>query len=153
MLQLASLICGLIFGWGLMLSGMINPWKVLNFLDVLAIRTGTWDPSLIVVMAAALLVTSVGYGIVGRSAQPFYAPQRLWSNRRDIDRDLILGSAVFGVGWGLAGLCPGPALANLASLSPQLILFIIAMVAGMLLHGQWRQRRAARAALLAQSDG
>jgi uncharacterized protein len=153
MLALASFLCGLIFGSGLMISGMTQPAKVLGFLDIL----GRWDPTLAFVMAGALAVSSVGYTLARRQGQPVVAPQHLWPNRTDIDRPLVVGSMLFGIGWGLAGLCPGPALENLASLSPRVIVFVIAMIVGMTVQDLW-QRRAPSAiaiedAALANSDG
>jgi uncharacterized membrane protein YedE/YeeE len=140
MLSLAGFVCGFIFGLGLLISGMTQPTKVLNFLDLF----GTWDPSLAVVMAAALAVSGVGFAMVKQRA-PLLAPQNQWPTRTDIDRPLLAGSALFGIGWGLVGLCPGPALENLATLSPRVIVFVSAMVAGMVLisrsHGSFRQLR------------
>ena len=142
MLLLAGFVCGFIFGLGLLISGMTQPTKVLNFLDLF----GAWDPSLAVVMAAALAVSSVGFAVVKQRA-PLLAPQNQWPTRTDIDRPLLAGSALFGVGWGLVGLCPGPALENLATLSPRVIVFVSAMAAGMVLHDFWQTQRPARAEL------
>jgi uncharacterized membrane protein YedE/YeeE len=142
MLSLAGFVCGFIFGLGLLISGMTQPTKVLNFLDLF----GAWDPSLAVVMAAALAVSSVGFAVVKQRA-PLLAPQNQWPTRTDIDRPLLAGSALFGVGWGLVGLCPGPALENLATLSPRVIVFVSAMAAGMVLHDFWQTQRPARAEL------
>src|SRR5215470_17213344 len=110
---LVSLGCGLIFGFGLLISGMMQPEKVLAFLDIF----GAWDPSLAVVMAAALAVSSAGFWLARRCRHPLLAPQSYWPTRNDIDRPLVLGAVLFGAGWGLVGLCPGPALENLATLS------------------------------------
>jgi uncharacterized membrane protein YedE/YeeE len=133
---LASFVCGLVFGLGLLVSGMTQPAKILGFLDVL----GRWDPTLLFVMAGALAVTSLGYALARRRPKPLFAPRSLWPTRTDIDRPLVVGSMMFGVGWGLSGLCPGPALENLASLSPRLIVFVIAMGAGMVLQDFWQRR-------------
>jgi uncharacterized protein len=133
-----ALICGFIFGWGLLISGMMQPAKVLAFLDVF----GAWDASLAVVMAAALAVTSAGFAIARRYGQPLLGTPAQWPTRTDIDRPLVAGAILFGVGWGLVGLCPGPALENLATLSPRVIAFVAAMALGMVLHDLW-QRRAA----------
>jgi uncharacterized protein len=133
----AALVCGLVFGWGLLISGMMQPAKVLDFLDIL----GNWDPSLAVVMAAALAVSSLGFAVAKRRQQPLFAPRSLWPTTTGVDRPLVVGAAVFGAGWGLVGLCPGPALENLATLSPRVVVFVAAMAAGMLIHdaGQkWR---------------
>jgi uncharacterized protein len=139
--QLASLGCGFIFGVGLLVSGMVEPAKVLAFLDIL----GAWDPSLAVVMAAALLVSSLGFALARRLGRPLLAPRGAWPDRTDIDSPLVIGSLLFGAGWGLVGLCPGPALQNLAAVSPAVIAFVAAMGAGMVLHHAWSRRRAALA--------
>jgi len=145
MLLVATLGCGFIFGWGLLVSGMVQPAKVLAFLDVFGARDGAWDPSLAVVMAAALAVSGLGYALAKRRQQPILAarmsPRMLWPSKTEIDRELVIGSALFGAGWGLVGLCPGPALENLATLSPRVIVFVIAMAAGMVLHDVWQQRK------------
>ena len=131
MRTLASLLCGFIFGWGLFISGMIRPDKVLSFLDVLAIPRGKWDPSLAVVMAVALAVTGIGYALAQRRA-PIFEAQNQWPAQTAIDRPLIAGSVLFGIGWGLVGLCPGPAIENLATLSSPIIVFVVAMAIGTL---------------------
>lgn len=150
MLLLASLACGFLFGWGLLVSGMVNPEKVLGFLDIF----GAWDPSLAVVMAAALAVSSAGYRLAARRP-PLLAPQCEWSTKRAIDGPLIAGSALFGIGWGLVGLCPGPAIENLATLSPRVVVFVIAMAGGMALHDAWQRRQLAapRGVVPAITDG
>jgi uncharacterized membrane protein YedE/YeeE len=136
---LASLLCGFIFGAGLVISRMVQTTKVLGFLDVFGIPSGTWDPSLIVVMAAGLVVTGIGYAII-RPRTPIFAPQSLWPTATDIDRPLIIGAALFGIGWGLVGLCPGPAIADLATASPGVFVFVIAMAVGMAAHDLWQSR-------------
>jgi uncharacterized protein len=143
MLWLASFVCGLVFGFGLLVSGMTQPTKILGFLDVL----GTWDPTLVFVMAGALAVTAPGYALARRQPKPVFAPRSLWPTRTDIDRPLVIGAAMFGVGWGLSGLCPGPALENLASLSPRLVVFVVAMGAGMVLQDFWSKRTSPAAAV------
>jgi uncharacterized membrane protein YedE/YeeE len=155
MLILASLLCGFVFGIGLLVSGMTQPSKVLGFLDILGAPAGNWDPSLVVVMAAALAVSSVGYTLAQRRSQPLLLPKFDLSTKTVIDAPLVTGSALFGVGWGLAGLCPGPALENLATLSPQVIVFCVAMVAGMIAHDRWYARRPATppSGALAKADG
>ena len=132
----ASLVCGFVFGCGLTVSGMIQPAKVLGFLDVFGIRSGAWDPSLAVVMAAGLMVASIGYALV-RRRPPLFAKESLWPTKTEIDQPLLFGALLFGVGWGLVGLCPGPAVANLATLSLPVTIFVIAMALGMLAHDFW----------------
>jgi len=151
MLTIASLFCGLIFGAGLLISGMVQPTKVLGFLDIV----GAWDPSLAVVMVAALAVSIPGFMLARRHARPFLATQSFWPTKIGLDRSLVIGSALFGVGWGLVGLCPGPALENLATLSPGVIAFVVAMSAGMVLHDFWQRSRLTirREAALTSTDG
>ena len=136
MLMVASFVSGFTFGLGLLISGMVQPQKVLGFLDVF----GAWDPSLAVVMAAALVVSNAGFALARRRERPILAAQSLWPTKTDIDRSLVTGAALFGIGWGLVGLCPGPALENLATFSPRVIVFVVAMVIGMVLHDLWAKR-------------
>jgi uncharacterized membrane protein YedE/YeeE len=119
-------IAGILFGFGLLISGMANPAKVLNFLDV----AGSWDPSLAFVMAAAVAVTFVGYRFAFRRPTPLLSDRFYLPSARDIDRPLLLGAAIFGVGWGLSGLCPGPALVSLPLLAKGVIAFVPAMIFG-----------------------
>ena len=143
---LAALLCGFIFGAGLVISGMTDTAKVLGFLDLLAISRGAWDPTLAIVMAAALAVSIPGFWLAQRLGRPVLAATMAWPARTEIDRPLIAGAALFGAGWGLVGLCPGPAIANLATLSPAVLLFVATMLAGMTAHDLWRRRRAAPSA-------
>jgi len=138
---LASLLCGSVFGCGLTISGMIQPVKVLGFLDIFGIPAGTWDPSLAVVMAAGLTVAAIGYAVV-RQRPPLFEKESLWPAKTDIDPRLLFGALIFGVGWGLIGLCPGPAVANLATLSLPVLVFVVAMAIGMLVHDLWSTRTA-----------
>lgn len=124
---LSGLVCGLIFGAGLAVSEMINPAKVLNFLDV----AGTWDPSLALVMLGAVVAAAVGYRLVFRRPAPAFEAKFMVPSRKDIDVPLVAGAAVFGVGWGLGGYCPGPALSGLAFGAWETIVFVAAMAAGM----------------------
>lgn len=125
---IAAFGTGLLFGAGLTISGMVNPEKILAFLDV----AGDWDPSLILVMLGALLVTIPGFYLVQRKGQPFFALKFLLPTAKDIDKKLLTGAALFGMGWGMVGLCPGPALTALVTLESDLVIFLLAMLAGML---------------------
>jgi uncharacterized protein len=127
----ASFLCGFVFGGGLLISGMTQPAKVLGFLDFFGIPSGAWDPSLAVVMAAGLVVASIGYRLL-RTRPPLFEKENSWPGQKDIDSSLLAGALLFGVGWGLVGLCPGPAIVNLSTLSLSGIIFVIAMAAGML---------------------
>jgi uncharacterized protein len=130
-------LCGLVFGAGLLISGMVQPTKVLGFLDIF----GAWDPSLAVVMVAALAVAGPGFMLARRRVRPLLAAQSLWPAKMGLDRSLVIGSALFGIGWGLVGLCPGPALESLATLSPRVLVFVIAMAGGIALHDFWQTFR------------
>jgi uncharacterized membrane protein YedE/YeeE len=121
-----SLLCGLVFGIGLSVSGMTNPAKVLGFLDVF----GAWDPTLAFVMGGALVVSASGYAVVRRRDGSWFGDSFAIPTGRDLDRSLLGGATLFGVGWGLVGLCPGPALANLSRGSLDTLLFVVAMVTG-----------------------
>lgn len=134
---IAALVSGLLFGAGLALSGMMNPERVLGFLDV----AGAWDPSLAFVLAGAVGVSALGYAIKARMAQPALAPRFEVPTNRSLDARLLAGAALFGLGWGLAGFCPGPALAGLSLGLPEVGLFVAAMLAGMLLHRVTAERR------------
>ena len=136
MAALASLVSGLIFGFGLLISGMTQPDKVLGFLDIF----GRWDPTLALVMAAALVVSGIGFALVRQQRRPMLAAQHLWPTRTDIDRPLVVGTLLFGIGWGLVGLCPGPALVNLAGLMPSVMVFVLAMAAGMVMKDLGERR-------------
>ena len=147
---IAPLLCGLVFGAGLLISGMVQPTKVLGFLDIF----GAWDPSLAVVMAAALAVALPGFRLADRGARPWFAREYFGPGKSGIDLPLVTGAAMFGIGWGLVGLCPGPALESLATLSPGIIVFVVAMAAGMKAHDTWQQARAQRRPQLARAtDG
>lgn len=124
---LINLGIGLIFGVGLVISGMSDPAKVLNFLDL----TGTWDPSLAFVMGGAVAVTFIGYRLVWRQPAPLAAPRFDVPIRTDIDSKILLGPAIFGLGWGLSGFCPGPALTAIGLAAPGTLAFVPAMIAGM----------------------
>lgn len=125
----SAFVVGLLFGLGLLVSGMANPAKVLAFLDV----AGRWDPSLALVMAGAVAVSAAGYLVARRRGRPLLATRLEIPSRRDLDPRLIAGAAVFGLGWGLVGLCPGPALTILTVAPGPAATFVAAMVVGMLL--------------------
>ena len=137
MRKLTSFAAGLLFGMGLLLSGMANPAKVIGFLDV----AGAWDPSLALVMAGAIATALVPFTWAKRRERSLLdAPMRLPS-KRELDGRLIGGSLVFGIGWGVAGICPGPAIAVLLSGHWQVVLFVLAMLGGMLLFSALERRR------------
>ena len=108
---------------------MINPARVVGFLDI----TGAWDLTLVLVMGGALAVTAIAFPLVTRKSHPLLTEKFSLPARKDIDMDLVTGAVLFGIGWGIAGLCPGPAIAGLASLSPSVLLFVAAMVVGQLI--------------------
>lgn len=127
-------LSGLLFGVGLAWSGMTNPFKVLNFLDV----AGAWDASLLLVMAGAMLTYALGYRLVVRCPRPWFDEGFHLPTRRDIDARLLIGAAVFGIGWGLGGYCPGPILANAGLANPDLVWLLPALVLGWWLAGRAR---------------
>ncbi len=153
---LASFICGFVFGCGLTISGMTQPTKVLGFLDLFGIPSGAWDPSLAVVMAAGLAVAGIGYALTG-ARPPFFDTKNRQPTKTDIDRPLLSGAVLFGIDWGLVGLCPGPAIVNLSTLSMPVIVFVTAMATGMLAHDLWWTRDAQsprdKAVGIAAADG
>lgn len=128
--NLASLAAGLIFGLGLAISGMLDPARVRGFLDLF----GAWDPSLIFVLGGAVAVSAIGYAASRKMERPVLDAAFRWPTRSDVDRSLIFGAALFGIGWGIAGLCPGPAIASLSLGLPAILAFTIAMLAGVLVH-------------------
>ena len=130
LIPLFSFASGLLFGLGLIISGMINPGKVIGFLDL----AGNWDPSLALVMIGGLAITTPAFRLVLKREQPLFESKFFLPGKLDIDKNLLSGAALFGIGWGLAGLCPGPALTGLASLNPTVLLFVAAMIGGMILH-------------------
>jgi uncharacterized membrane protein YedE/YeeE len=137
---LVSLIAGGLFGAGLVVSGMVNPARVLGFLDFAAIATGTWDPTLAFVLGGALCVSIPGYWVLGRRRTPILDTESHVPKPGALDRRLILGAVLFGIGWGLAGFCPGPALAALASGQAKALVFAAAMAVGMLIFGRLLRR-------------
>lgn len=133
---IAALV-GLIFGLGLLVSGMANPQKVLGFLDL----AGPWDPSLALVMGGAIAVGLVGFAIARKRQRSLLGEPMQLPSRTDIDAPLLVGSALFGIGWGLAGYCPGPALTGITVGMPSAIIFSAAMLVGMVLFGLWQGRK------------
>ncbi|MDQ0080763.1 putative membrane protein YedE/YeeE [Variovorax boronicumulans] len=127
MLVLASLLAGLVFGLGLIVSGMANPAKVLGFLDL----SGAWDPSLAFVMAGAIAVGMVAFMLARRRTVSILGAEMRLPSARQIDRRLIAGSLLFGIGWGIAGFCPGPGLVALGMGEVKALVFLAAMLAGM----------------------
>jgi uncharacterized membrane protein YedE/YeeE len=126
MSRVVSLISGIIFGVGLTVSQMIDPAKVLGFLNIF----GAWDPSLAFVMIGALIISSPFFHLFKNNNKPVFADSFSYSNNKELNKKLIIGSSLFGAGWGLAGLCPGPAIASLALLNTSSIVFVIAMFVG-----------------------
>ena len=127
---LAAFVAGLIFAIGLAISGMTQPGKVTAFLDIF----GNWDPSLAVVMMGAIAVHAVLYRVIRQRSTPFFAPTFAIPTRSDLDLRLLGGAALFGVGWGVGGFCPGPAVTSLASGQSSVLVFVVAMLIGMFLH-------------------
>ena len=128
--NLVALASGLLFGLGLGFSQMIDPQRVIGFLDV----AGNWDATLAFVMGGAVLVTLISFRLILQRPHPFFDRKFHLPTRRDIDRPLVVGAALFGVGWGLGGYCPGPAIASLSLGSANPLLFVVAMIVGSLAH-------------------
>ena len=137
MTAVIAAIVGLIFGLGLLVSGMANPHKVLGFLDL----AGPWDPSLAMVMGGAVAVGLVGFAWARKRQRSLLGEPMQLPTRKDIDAPLVIGSALFGIGWGLAGYCPGPALVGITAGMTSAIIFSAAMLAGMVLFGLWQGRK------------
>lgn len=131
-----ALLAGLVFGIGLMVSGMANPAKVLGFLDL----AGRWDPSLGLVMAGAISVGLIAFAFASRRTRTLLGAEMKLPSARGIDRRLVGGSLLFGVGWGVAGFCPGPAVLALGMGESKAVLFVVAMLVGMGIF-EWRERR------------
>lgn len=138
MLRVTAFLSGLLFGFGLLISGLANPAKVMAFLDL----AGAWDPSLALVMAAAIGVALIPFTLAKRRARSVLGAPVLLPSRRDLDRPLIIGSLIFGAGWGVAGICPGPAVALLGSGYWQAYVFIAALLAGSFGYELLRRRPA-----------
>lgn len=133
----AALLSGIVFGFGLSLSGMLNPVRVQGFLDVF----GNWDPSLAFVLGGAVAVAFIGVQLMKKMRHPAFDDSFHVPRSRKIDSPLVVGSALFGLGWGIGGFCPGPAVASLSVGIPQTILFVVAMLIGMTLYDRvWSPR-------------
>ncbi|HEX2449062.1 MAG TPA: DUF6691 family protein [Methyloceanibacter sp.] len=148
MRQAVNFLAGLIFGLGLLISGMANPAKVQNFLDI----AGTFDPSLIFVMAGAVTVSLIGYRFILQRPRPILAERFYLPTAKDIDLRLVGGAALFGIGWGLSGFCPGPAIVSLPLLAKGTLIFVLAMLAGIGLARLARQGKARRTGALPQAE-
>ena len=133
--RLSEFFVGLLFGWGLLISGMTDPSKVIGFLDL----AGAWDPSLAMVMGGAIAVGFFAFGTAKKRTSNFFGGALHLPTSRDIDKRLLLGSLLFGAGWGLAGFCPGPGIVSMADGQPKAVVFVGAMVAGMLVF-EWIDR-------------
>lgn len=138
---LSYLFAGTLFGLGLILSGMVKPNKVIGFLDI----TGDWDPSLALVMVGAIAVFGLGRFVTRAQSKPLAAPSFSAPAEESIDRRLLIGSALFGVGWGIAGFCPGPALVSLVTLDGKVLAFVMAMIVTIAITRVLDERRRARA--------
>jgi len=138
MIAIAALLSGLVFGLGLIVSGMGNPAKVQNFLDIF----GSWDPSLGLVMGGAIAVGLLAFAWAKRRKTSVLGEPMQLPTSSVVDRKLLTGAALFGAGWGLAGFCPGPAVMNLATLHTEVWLFVAAMLAGMVLQHVWAKKTA-----------
>jgi uncharacterized protein len=126
--RIAEFVVGLLFGLGLMLSGMTDPGKVIGFLDLF----GTWDPSLALVMGGAIMVGFFAFTVAKKRTSTFLGGALQLPTNMDMDKKLVIGSLLFGAGWGLAGFCPGPALVSMADGQPKALVFVLAMLIGML---------------------
>ena len=129
-----SLISGVLFGFGLAISSMINPAKIVGFLDI----TGNWDPSLAFVMGGAVFVTAVTFRIILNRPTPMFANKFELPSKVDLDGKLIFGAAIFGIGWAISGLCPGPAISSIIFLDENLLIFISSLLLGSFIGKKWR---------------
>lgn len=137
---LSSLFCGILFSLGLGLSGMTQPQKVIGFLDFF----GNWDPSLTFVMFGAILVYSIGYQRVKAMTQPLFSSEFLIPANRQLDSSLLVGSALFGIGWGIAGFCPGPAMTSMMGMGHSSLIFVFSMLATLFAFEWWSSKKGRR---------
>lgn len=141
--RFSEFVIGLLFGWGLLISGMTDPGKVIGFLDL----AGAWDPSLAFVMGGGVLVGLFGFTVAKKRTTSILGSAMHMPTSRDIDRRLVLGSLVFGAGWGLAGFCPGPGIVAMGAGESKAALFVVAMIGGMLVFealDRWSKASAVR---------
>ncbi len=131
--NVSALVAGILFGAGLVVAGMTDPAKVLAFLTLNA----NWDPTLMFVLGSAVVVASIGYALIGRRAAPLFDDEFHAPSSNLIDHRLLGGAAVFGLGWGITGFCPGPALVGLMTFDPRAAVFLVAFVAGLLIYERW----------------
>ena len=136
MQRVIEFMLGLAFGLGLLISGMTDPGKVQGFLDL----AGAWDPSLAFVMGGGVMVGLLGFGLAKKKVISFSGAPFHWPETAHIDRPLVLGSLMFGIGWGLAGFCPGPALVAMAAGNDKALVFVLAMLGGMVLFDRFKKR-------------
>jgi uncharacterized membrane protein YedE/YeeE len=136
MQRVIEFVLGLTFGLGLLISGMTDPGKVQGFLDL----AGLWDPSLAFVMGGGVMVGLLGFGWAKKQSLSFSGAPLHWPEMTQIDRPLVLGSLMFGLGWGLAGFCPGPAWVAMASGNDKALVFVVAMLVGMVIYGYFKKR-------------
>ena len=136
MQRVIEFVLGLTFGLGLLISGMTDPGKVQGFLDL----AGLWDPSLVFVMGGGVMVGLLGFGWAKKQSLSFSGAPLHWPEMTQIDRPLVLGSLMFGLGWGLAGFCPGPAWVAMASGKDKALVFVVAMLVGMVIYGYFKKR-------------
>ncbi len=134
---IGAIVSGLLFGAGLAVSGMADPIRVRGFLDIL----GSWDPTLVFVMGGAVLVMGLAWIVQGRMSEPLFRDQFSLPSKTDVDTPLIAGAILFGIGWGVAGLCPGPALIGLVLVPSSAVIFVLAMLAGMYIYQITMERK------------
>ena len=136
MRNILCLISGLLFGFGLAISNMINPAKIIGFLDI----TGNWDPSLAFVMGGAVCVTAITFRLILKRSAPIFADRFQLPSKIGLDKHLVLGAGIFGIGWAISGLCPGPAIASIGFLDEKLLIFIVALLMGSLIGKRIRSK-------------
>nr|HIL76787.1 YeeE/YedE family protein [Rhodospirillales bacterium] len=134
MLNVFSLTSGLLFGFGLAVSSMINPAKIVGFLDI----TGNWDPSLAFVMGGAVFVTALTFRLILKRPKPIFADIFELPSKVSLDGKLITGAAIFGIGWAMSGLCPGPAISSIGFLDEKLLIFVCTLLIGSFIGKKWR---------------